>query len=697
MRLGRAWCVALGGAAWLTSACDPIPRAAATDTDTDTRGDSDQAFQVERTVHVTLDGEDAEGVLVMQGGTSAVHHTGADGRVSLRLTRDVPGEIVIVASHPDARVGRIDAELEPSREVAIALERYDPEDNMDYAFRDPGEPERRGTTNQCGHCHVTINDGWAGSAHRGAASNPRVHDVYSGTASSLDEIECTVSGGAWDSGPLPGDGGVGSQCFIGSGALQDLDGECNEPPCPETVRNRGDCAACHAPGTDGVLADRGLLEATGFAYDYGVHCDVCHKVEEVHVDRGAPGVAGRLQIHRPSEPNNGIGAIWRPMYFGPSHDSPNAFMGSVQRDHYRSGEICSGCHEYDQPDRVPGSTLDTARWPTGRLPVHSTWTEWERGPFSPDVACNACHMPPAPSAMNSADLQMFGGAADAGVTGGFVRPPGSVRQHTWVGPSLPESGMLQLSAAADVETVVSDGELKVRVTTTNVGAGHRLPTGEPSRALVLRVEASCDGEALDVIGGDVVPLFIGTVEQRTAGGLSRPWTRAQVGDHVVALSSAGPLDYDGFGPFGDGRFSAADKGLPRWVAHASARVVDVGGDGHVTLDRTLPEEGVDRWVLSRDNEPGESPRAMGGLPGFAFARVLADAEGGLMVPHHRAVDIVADNRLAPHQSFTTTHVFATPCEDPAVSVSLRYRRQPAWLVEERGWDVNDVLVQEVTR
>lgn len=696
MRLRPSLYAVLSGIAWLCGACDPIPQDTAADSETDTDPIADLAFQIERTVYVTLDGTAAEGVMVMQGGTSTVQRTGGDGRVSLRLTRDVPGEIVIVASHPEARVGRVDAELETSSELTIALERYDPVDNLEYVFRDPGEPERRGTTNQCGHCHVTINDGWSESAHRGAASNPRVHDVYSGTASALDEARCEEAGGVWTAGPLPGGGAEDSQCFIGSGTLLDLDGDCDDPPCRESELNRGDCAACHAPGIDGVLEDRGLLEAAGFAYDYGVHCDVCHKVEEVHTDRNAPGVAGRLQLHRPSEPHTGIGATWRPMYFGPNHDSPNAYMGSVQRGHYQSGEICSGCHEYDQPARVPGTTLDTARWPTGRLPIHSTWTEWERGPFSPDVACNACHMPPAPWAMNSADLQMFGGAEDAGVTGGFVRPPGSVRQHTWVGPSLPESGMLQLSAATDVDTAVSNGELVVRVTTTNVGAGHRLPTGEPSRALVLRVQANCDGAPLDTIGGDVVPLFIGAVEERMAAELSRPWTRARVGDHVVALSSAGPWDYEGFGPFGDGRFTAAQKGLPHWGVQGSARVVDVDGGGNVTLDRALPED-VDRWVLSRDNAPGETPQAMGGLPGFAFARVLSDANGSLMVPHHRAVDVVSDNRLAPHQSFTTTHLFATTCEEPSVEVSLLYRRQPAWLVEERGWDVKDVLVQGVAR
>ncbi len=46
---------------------------------------------------------------------------------------------------------------------------------------------------------------------------------------------------------------------------------------------------------DGQIGGRDLAEATGVALDYGVHCDVCHRVEAVDLG-GAPGVAGRLKL-----------------------------------------------------------------------------------------------------------------------------------------------------------------------------------------------------------------------------------------------------------------------------------------------------------------------------------------------------------------------------------------------------------------
>ena len=73
-------------------------------------------------------------------------------------------------------------------------------------------------------------------------------------------------------------------------------------PVTETA---GDCADCHAPAIDGEVGGRDLLEAGGLegknsaegdrAYEYGVHCDLCHKVDQIHLD-AKPGVGGRLGL-----------------------------------------------------------------------------------------------------------------------------------------------------------------------------------------------------------------------------------------------------------------------------------------------------------------------------------------------------------------------------------------------------------------
>ena len=539
------------------------------------------------TVAVTLDGEPTEGITVLQGGSAERYQTDVYGMATLDLDTEIEGIWAVVASHPEARTWWVDVYPEDEDSTLdLALERYDPTDNLEYAFRDPGEPDRRDTTNQCAHCHVTINEDWIASPHASSASNPDVQAVYA------------------------------------------------QLPEGET----GQCADCHAPGIDGALGGRDLAEAEGMALDHGVHCDVCHRVESVDLDSTEPGVGGKLVLHRPSEAG-GLGFDWKPLVFGPFDDVPSLAMGSVQRDLYAEATICAGCHEHDQPAVV--GEIDPERWPSGRIPVHSTYSEWREGPLGDLAACQSCHMPPDPDVGNSADLGSPHGATeslDPGVVAGWYRSPGSVRRHTWYGPRQPESRMLELAASLSVSKVVDEGTLTVEVTTKNVGPGHAIPTGEPSRNLILLVDAACD-EALVPTGGDVVPDYGGSAPEGSTLRL------VEVGDFV---DYEGPLDFGG-------RFSVEERGLraERFVAE---------GEG------LEPAEGQVAYVA------GEG--AWAGRPGFGWARVLADAEGNRMVPHWAAVDVVSDNRLMPQQSWTTTHTFAATCEEPTVTATLVHRAYP---------------------
>jgi hypothetical protein len=64
-----------------------------------------------------------------------------------------------------------------------------------------------------------------------------------------------------------------------------------------------------------------------------------------------------------------------------------------------------------------------------------------------------------------------------------------------------------------VDSEIIDNVLEVNVGVTNVNAGHRLPTGEHSRNMILLVTAEDeDGHLLDFIDGPVVPAWGGTGE-----------------------------------------------------------------------------------------------------------------------------------------------------------------------------------------
>ncbi|MCA9572740.1 MAG: hypothetical protein KC656_33100, partial [Myxococcales bacterium] len=392
---------------------------------------------------------------------------------------------------------------------------------------------------------------------------------------------CTAASGAWLEGVGPGTAAPASRCYLGSGVLPDLDPTC-APPCDTTASDTGGCADCHAPGIDGPLGGRSLLEATGLAFTEGVHCDVCHKSERVDLT-APPGVAGALGILRPSEEPTITGVDWQPLTFGPLPDVPNPRMGAVPRDHFRTAELCAACHELTQGARIPGQALDGARWPDG-LPVLSTYSEWSEGPYAPQSPCQSCHMPPETRFRNAADLDADAVLIDAAT--GWPRAPGATRRHLWDGPRG-DGPLLGLAAALDLDTSVVDDVLTVDVTTTNVGAGHALPTGEPMRAVILVVEARCDGTPLVPTGGDVVPAFGGTLDARTAAEGWSTWPGARVGDRIRVVEVGGPRDYPGPLRFGDGGFPVGAKGLSVETYVGGSTVTAVDGDT-VTLDVPLP-------------------------------------------------------------------------------------------------------------
>ena len=603
----------------------------------------------EVTLTVTLDGVPTADILVMQGGTETHQRTDAAGRVTVPIDPRIEGVPVIIASHPQARIkGFTLWPDEPVRD-SIELTRLGP-DNPQYTFLDPGTPDRRDSTAQCGHCHLTLNDAWFASPHRTSASNPVVQAIYRGTR---------LNGAP-----------------IGA------------PRVADQLPGFGECADCHAPGMDGRLGGRDLAQADGYALEYGVHCDVCHSVESVDVQNPAPGVAGRLRMHRPSTPGpftlgaNGV----LPLTFGPSHDSPNPRMGSVQRDHFRNAQLCSGCHEYAAEQAV-----DRARWPDGRLPVHSTYSEWKAGVLGEAAQCNDCHMPPLPEVSNGADKQAFP-AADLGITGGFIRPAGSTRSHRWVGPRAPASGMLQLAAALFVESAIIDGEIVARVTLRNQGAGHALPTGEPMRAVFVLVDAQCDdGRFLRPIGGDALPDWAGALEMRDGDTDWLRWPDAVAGQQLRVVRPTGEFhDYAGVGPFAD-RFDAAQKGLPVEEIRRAVTIQSVDENGELRTNFPVPNRRPGDRIYRVD-----APLSAG-APGFAYARVMTDANGRPMVPHYLATDVRSDNRLMPMQAFTSTHRFAGPCATPTVRAQAIYRRFPAQLAAERRIELEDVVMTTVQR
>jgi hypothetical protein len=263
--------------------------------------------------------------------------------------------------------------------------------------------------------------------------------------------------------------------------------------------------------------------------------------------------------------------------------------------------------------------------------------------------------------------------------------------------------MIDRALSLSLDAVVDGGVLEVDATIDNFGAGHAVPTGEPMRSLLLALEVDACGEVGVAVSGGSIGLGAGALATGTVGDDVAPgegptigWPGASAvaapGQRVrVVRPTAEWIDYPGVGSFVG--LPAEEKGKPISVPIGEATIVSIDGDA-LTLDRALSLQALDVIVLGdalpADPE-GEPARALAGLPGRDFQRVMRDSGGRTLVPHHRATDIVSDDRIPPSGRVVSSHGFAVPggCDELAVRATLLYRRAPFALARERGWELSE--------
>jgi Carboxypeptidase regulatory-like domain len=88
-----------------------------------------------------------------------------------------------------------------------------------------------------------------------------------------------------------------------------------------------------------------------------------------------------------------------------------------------------------------------------------------------------------------------------------------------------------------------------------------------------------------------------------------------------------------------------------------------------------------------------------GLPGKAFAKVLAEmwTEVSPTGAYWNPTRLASDNRLAAFAGDTSVYTFAAPDDGPAtVKVTLLFRRAFKELMDQKGWNVPDVVMEQQT-
>jgi hypothetical protein len=196
------------------------------------------------------------------------------------------------------------------------------------------------------------------------------------------------------------------------------------------------CTPCHAP-----LARR--VPSGHPASTEGVTCQGCHGISAVEPSGGQVRATWELEDVR---------------MFGPRCDlEDHHFHKMGCSPLHESSTLCASCHQLVLPAPDGGEPL----------PVYTEFAEWQASPWAAQgVPCQGCHMP-----VYRAEVAVGAG----------VRP--DVPQHTFMPEDLRASAA---SLQARMEGGCGAARLIVRV--TNQGAGHAIPTGHPSRQLVLSVE-----------------------------------------------------------------------------------------------------------------------------------------------------------------------------------------------------------------
>ncbi len=198
------------------------------------------------------------------------------------------------------------------------------------------------------------------------------------------------------------------------------------------------CLRCHAPAVT-VNQDYGLSSRVTLE---GVTCDFCHSLTALG-DGDSPFVLD-------------VGAV----KYGPVRDAETTGHAVAYSEFHDSSEQCAACHEYTSAQGVP---------------ILTTYSEWEAWMESGgNRSCQKCHMPLVLANIVDPKVKR--------VLGGMVNTHSTPGGHSKI--QLARSLRLRI-----LELKQSGDGVRARVEVQNTGAGHLVPTGSPTRKIVLTVSA----------------------------------------------------------------------------------------------------------------------------------------------------------------------------------------------------------------
>ena len=218
------------------------------------------------------------------------------------------------------------------------------------------------------------------------------------------------------------------------------------------------CIGCHSP--IGLVTGTASPDGEGMSEmaDAGVQCDVCHNISASSgIGNGAYQLTPELHGKK--------------LKFGPFKDAQSPYHDTAYSKLHTKSAFCGQCHNVTHP--------------FNQMPIERTYDEWKDSWYAGQgIECQDCHMTPGPGVTRNP---------------GRATPTSKKRKqiytHYFVGGNTMVTKMFgadehsrqaeeMLRAAATIDIITNKnwkktGLQKVSVKVTNVGAGHKLPTGFP--------------------------------------------------------------------------------------------------------------------------------------------------------------------------------------------------------------------------
>jgi len=192
------------------------------------------------------------------------------------------------------------------------------------------------------------------------------------------------------------------------------------------------CLSCHAP-TVRVTGDYDTEKEITME---GVTCQFCHSIKDVNhtIDPEKPG---RFSLD--------VGRTIR----SPIDSGTGDYHDRAYSPIHKKSELCAGCHEYS----------------ANGITIMGTYSEWKNSSYAEKgIQCQTCHMP---------QRRTMSGAKKKKVFSHYLAGGHSLTQ-------------LKKAIKIDIINILRGRDrIIVNLTVKNVGSGHYVPTGIPSRQLVV--------------------------------------------------------------------------------------------------------------------------------------------------------------------------------------------------------------------